>query len=74
MGLRPGVNQFSTTTPGEIELWFAVRDFDDAVDRVRVAGGTVLTVTSYDSGGEARCEDNQGTLFRFSEPAPGYSS
>ncbi len=74
MGLRPPVNQFSTTVPGEVELWFTVRDFDDALERVAQAGGRVLTVTGYDSGREARCEDDQGTLFRLSEPAPGYDT
>jgi uncharacterized glyoxalase superfamily protein PhnB len=72
MGIRPTTNPFSENDPGQVDLWFTVRDFDDAVDRVRVAGGTVLAVTSYDSGREARCEDDQGVLFRLSEPAPGY--
>ena len=72
IGVRPTHGRFGATEAGEIEMWFTVRDFDDAVDRVRIAGGTVLTVTGYDSGREARCEDDQGTLFRLSEPAPGY--
>ncbi len=74
IGLRPTVNAFTTTAPGEIEMWFTVRDFDDAVERVRIAGGTVLTITGYDSGREARCEDDQGVLFRLSQPAPGYDA
>ena len=74
IGLRRTVNAFATTDPGEIEMWFTVRDFDDAVERVRIAGGTVLTVTGYDSGREARCEDDQGVLFRLSQPAPGYDA
>jgi uncharacterized glyoxalase superfamily protein PhnB len=72
MGLRPPANPFSETEPGQVDLWFTVRDFDDALERVRMAGGTVLSITSYDSGREAQCEDDQGVLFRFSEPAPGY--
>jgi uncharacterized glyoxalase superfamily protein PhnB len=72
MGLRPPSNPFSETQPGQVDLWFIVRDFDDAVARVRAAGGTVLSVTGYDSGREAQCEDDQGVLFRLSEPAPGY--
>jgi uncharacterized glyoxalase superfamily protein PhnB/catechol 2,3-dioxygenase-like lactoylglutathione lyase family enzyme len=72
MGLRPPHTPFDETAPGEIQLWFIVRDFDDAVDRVRTAGGTVSSITGYDSGREARCEDDQGALFRLSEPAPGY--
>jgi uncharacterized glyoxalase superfamily protein PhnB/catechol 2,3-dioxygenase-like lactoylglutathione lyase family enzyme len=74
MGLRPQHAPVDNTEPGEIQLWFTVRDFDNAVDRVRTAGGTVLTVTGYDSGREARCQDDQGTLFRLSEPAPGYDT
>jgi len=72
IGVRPTENQFSQTEPGEIQMWWIVRDFDDAVDRVRAAGGTVVTINHYDSGREAQCEDDQGTLFRLSEPAPGY--
>jgi predicted enzyme related to lactoylglutathione lyase len=53
-------------------MWFSVQDFDDALDRVRVAGGTVVAVTSYDSGPETLCEDNQGAAFKLIEPAPGY--
>ncbi len=74
IGLRSTVNAFAATDPGEIEMWFTVRDFDDAVERVRIAGGTVLTITGYDSGREARCEDDQGALFRLSQPAPGYDA
>jgi uncharacterized glyoxalase superfamily protein PhnB len=72
IGLRPPANPFTTTEPGQIEMWFTVRDFDDAVERVRIAGGTVASVTGYDSGREAICEDDQGITFKMSEPAPGY--
>jgi predicted enzyme related to lactoylglutathione lyase len=72
MGVRPTHASWGDTTPGEVQLWFTVRDFDDAVDRVRVAGGTVIAISGYDSGREARCEDDQGVEFRLSEPAPGY--
>jgi uncharacterized glyoxalase superfamily protein PhnB len=72
IGLRPPVNPFTQTAPGQIEMWFTVRDFDDAVERVRIAGGTVVSVTGYDSGREAVCEDDQGVTFKMSEPAPGY--
>ncbi len=74
MGMRPPHTEWDDTAPGEIQLWFTVRDFDDALERVRVAGGTALAVTGYDSGREARCEDDQGTPFRLSEPAPGYDT
>jgi uncharacterized glyoxalase superfamily protein PhnB len=72
IGLRPTTNQFGDTSPGQIEMWFTVRDFDDAVERVRIAGGTVVELNSWDSGREAICEDDQGVTFKLSEPAPGY--
>jgi uncharacterized glyoxalase superfamily protein PhnB len=72
MGIRQPDNPYSTTVPGQVDLWFAVRDFDDALDRVRAAAGTVDAVNTYDSGREAQCRDDQGVPFRLSEPAPGY--
>jgi len=72
IGLRVPENPFGTTEPGEIQMWFTVRDFDDGVERVRVAGGTVVELNTYDSGREAICEDDQGVTFKLSEPAPGY--
>ena len=72
IGLRATENPFGNTEPGEIQMWFTVRDFDDAVERVRVAGGTVVELNAWDSGREAICEDDQGVIFKLSEPAPGY--
>jgi uncharacterized glyoxalase superfamily protein PhnB len=72
IGLRATDNPFGSTEPGQIEMWFTVRDFDDAVERVRVAGGTVVELNAWDSGREAICEDDQGVTFKLSEPAPGY--
>ena len=72
IGMRPPVNPFSTTTPGEVTLWWTARDFDAAVQRVRDAGGSVESINTYDSGREAVCLDDQGIEFRLSEPAPGY--
>ncbi len=72
IGLRAPSNPFGDTEPGEIQMWFTARDFDDAVERVRVAGGTVVELNAYDSGREAVCEDDQGVRFKLSEPAPGY--
>lgn len=72
IGLRATENPFGSTEPGEIQMWFTVRDFDEAVERVRVAGGTVVEVNAWDSGREAICEDDQGVTFKLSEPAPGY--
>ncbi len=72
IGMRPPVNPFSTTAPGEITMWWTARDFDAAVQRVRDAGGSVESMNTYDSGREAVCLDDQGVEFRLSEPAPGY--
>ena len=72
IGIRPTDTPFGRNEPGEIEMWWTVRDFDDAVERVRVAGGTVVELNNWDSGREAICEDDQGTRFKMSEPAPGY--
>ncbi len=72
VGLRPPATPFGDTSPGQIEMWFTVRDFDDAVERVRIAGGTVVELNSWDSGREAICDDDQGVTFKLSEPAPGY--
>jgi predicted enzyme related to lactoylglutathione lyase len=49
MALRPTTDEFGTTDAGAITMWWTVRDFDDTLDRVRAAGGTVLTVTGYDT-------------------------
>lgn len=72
IGLRATENPFGDTAPGEIQMWFTVRDFDDAVERVRTAGGAVVELNAWDSGREAICEDDQGVTFKLSEPAPGY--
>lgn len=72
IGLRPPTNPFSTTAPGEITMWWTARDFDAALQRVRDAGGSIESVSTYDSGREAVCLDDQGVEFRLSEPAPGY--
>jgi len=72
IGLRPTQDEFATTAPGEIVMWFIARDFDAALDRVVTAGGTVVERNNWDSGREAICEDDQGVAFKLSEPAPGY--
>lgn len=72
IGIRAMENPFGDTAPGEIQMWFTVRDFDDAVERVRVAGGSIVELNAWDSGREAICEDDQGVVFKLSEPAPGY--
>lgn len=72
IGIRPAETSFGRNEPGEVEMWWTVRDFDDALERVRVAGGTVVEVNHWDSGREAVCDDDQGVRFKLSEPAPGY--
>jgi uncharacterized glyoxalase superfamily protein PhnB len=52
--------------------YFRVRDLDAAVARVRELGGTVETVTNYESGGNATCLDDQGVRFELWQPADGY--
>lgn len=52
--------------------WFRVRDLSATLTRIRAAGGEVLEVTEYASGGGARCLDDQGVEFQVYEPAPGY--
>ena len=46
----------------------------DDVDRVRIAGGVVVELNAHDSGREAVCTDDQGAVFKLSEPAPGYDT
>ncbi len=40
--------------------------------RVRELGGTVVSETTYDSGGNVVCRDDQGREFQLWQPAPGY--
>ncbi len=49
IGLRSIENPYGNTEPGEIQMWFTARDFDDAVERVRTAGGTVVQLNAHDS-------------------------
>lgn len=72
IGIRPTQDNFATTAPGEIMMWFTARDFDAALERVSAAGGTVVERNNWDSGREAICQDDQGVTFKLSEPAPGY--
>ncbi|HEV3226609.1 MAG TPA: VOC family protein [Acidimicrobiales bacterium] len=56
----------------EVRLYFRVDDIEAAATRVRELGGEVLTVTDYDSGGNAECVDDQGLRFDLFRPRPGY--
>jgi predicted enzyme related to lactoylglutathione lyase len=53
-------------------LYFRVADLQAAVDRVRELGGEVLEVEQHESGGTARCRDDQGVAFELWQAAPGY--
>jgi uncharacterized glyoxalase superfamily protein PhnB len=55
-----------------ITAYLRVDDLATAVDRVRELGGEVLSVTTYPSGGNAVCRDDQGVAFQLWEPAPEY--
>ena len=53
-------------------LWFVVDDIQEAVERVRAAGGTAQEPVLYDSGWSADCVDDQGTAFSLSVPSDAY--
>ena len=55
-----------------MRLFFRVDDIESAAARVRELGGEVLSVTDYDSGGNAECVDDQGLRFDLFRPRPGY--
>jgi predicted enzyme related to lactoylglutathione lyase len=55
-----------------ITVYFRVPDVVEAAARVRELGGTVLSETTYPSGGNASCLDDQGVPFQLWQPAPGY--
>ncbi len=53
-------------------LYFQVADLDASTAMVLELGGTVITRSQYESGGNAECTDDQGTRFDLHLPAPGY--
>jgi uncharacterized glyoxalase superfamily protein PhnB len=53
-------------------LYFRVDDAGAYATRVRELGGAVVSETSYDSGGDVVCHDDQGREFHLWQPAPGY--
>jgi predicted enzyme related to lactoylglutathione lyase len=55
-----------------VTVYFRVADVRSAAERVRELGGTVLSETTYPSGGNASCLDDQGVPFQLWQPAPGY--
>jgi uncharacterized glyoxalase superfamily protein PhnB len=63
-------------TPGAVDeapvVYFRVDDVAAYVARVRELGGTVVSETTYESGPNAVCRDDQGREFQLWQPAPGY--
>lgn len=63
-------------TPGAVDeapmLYFRVDDISAYAARVRDLGGEVVSETTYDSGPNAVCLDDQGRRFQLWQPAPGY--
>jgi len=82
VGHEPDSFHISSITPAsgihggqeqtDVRLFFRVDDIETAAARVRELGGEVLTVTDYDSGGNAECVDDQGLRFDLFRPRPGY--
>ena len=52
--------------------YYRVDDLAAMIARVRDLGGEVVSVADYESGGNAVCKDDQGTVFQLWQPAPGY--
>jgi uncharacterized glyoxalase superfamily protein PhnB len=52
--------------------YYRVADLEAMAARVRELGGEVLETTTYVSGANARCRDDQGVEFDLWQPAPGY--
>jgi predicted enzyme related to lactoylglutathione lyase len=66
MGIHEDTSQVGS------QLYYRVDDLDAMVAKVRELGGEVLEVADYESGGNARCRDDQGVEFELWKPAPGY--
>jgi uncharacterized glyoxalase superfamily protein PhnB len=66
MGLTPGSADDAPV------VYFRVDDIARSTARVRELGGEVLSETTYDSGPNAVCRDDQGRQFHLWQPAPGY--
>lgn len=78
----PGSFHISSITPPsgihggpetpEFRVYFRVDDIEAAAERVREAGGEVISTANYDSGGNAECLDDQGLRFSLFRPRAGY--
>jgi uncharacterized glyoxalase superfamily protein PhnB len=81
-GHEPGSFHISSITPpsgisggaddATVRLYFRVDDIEAAAEKVRELGGQVLSVSDYESGGNAECTDDQGLRFDLFRPRPGY--
>jgi uncharacterized glyoxalase superfamily protein PhnB len=81
-GGEPGSFHISSITPpsgihgrpgdAEFRVYFRVDDIETAAARVREAGGEVISVANYDSGGSSQCRDDQGLRFDLFRPRAGY--
>jgi uncharacterized glyoxalase superfamily protein PhnB len=81
-GYRPGAFHIASITPPAgidtqpdsvgVRVFFRVDDIEAAAARVRDLGGQVLSITNYESGGNAECVDDQGQRFDLFRPKPGY--
>ena len=64
------------TTPAAdgqaVSVYFRVDDIEPFAAKVEALGGRVLSRNTYESGGNAECEDDQGFRFDLFQPAPGY--
>jgi predicted enzyme related to lactoylglutathione lyase len=66
LGLTPGAAADAPV------LYFRVDDVTRYAARVRELGGEVVEETTYESGPNAVCRDDQGREFQLWQPAPGY--
>jgi uncharacterized protein len=63
----------SSRGPAELpNLFFKVSDLEQALTRLLELGGEVRERRSAESGPNALCADDQGTVFRLWQPAPGF--
>jgi uncharacterized glyoxalase superfamily protein PhnB len=67
----PGGIAGGADTP-DVTIYFRVDDIEATAQRIRELGGEVLSTTSYASGGNAVCRDDQGLRFELFRPRPGY--
>ena len=67
----PSGIQDRVETP-EMRVFFRVDDIEAVAERIRELGGEVLSVSNYDSGGNAECRDDQGLPFDLFRPRAGY--